>query len=127
MRGGDSASTRVGEEQGNAVGCLDGQGERRIARYDNVGLRVAAKGIFGDHDRSAMNLMDTNELRRAHVHGPRDVVPRRGIPSARSHGTERPAPRREDVRRHSGKGTADERRSGRRLHPIECLARLRKV
>ncbi len=83
MRAGHGASAGVGEEQRNAVGRLDGQGERVIAGHDDVGLRAAAADLLRDHDLSAMNLMDSNELRRAHVHRPRDVVPGRRIIATR--------------------------------------------
>ena len=83
MRASHGARAGVGEEQRNAVGRLDGQGERVIAGHDDIGLRKAATDVLRDHNLSAMNLMDANEPRRAHLHRPRDVVPGRRILATR--------------------------------------------
>ncbi len=127
MRASHGARTGVGEEKRNAVGRLDGQGDRGIAGQDDIGLRKAAADVLRDHNVGAMNLTDANETRRVHVQRTRDVVPGRRIIATSSRGAKRPAPRRKDVGRQGRERTADERRSGRGLHPIECLARLRKV
>lgn len=99
MRAGHGARAGVGEEQRNAVGRLDGQSERVIAGHDDVGLRAAAADILRDHDLSTMNLMNSNEPRRAYVHRPRDVVPGRRIIATKSRETKRPGPRGKDVGR----------------------------
>jgi hypothetical protein len=72
--------------------------------------------------------MDTNELRRAHVHGPRDVVPTAADPRRQeSWNRAASAASCKMCGATAARGRQTERRSGRRLHPIECLARLRKV
>ena len=127
MRASHGASTGIGEEERNAVGRLDGQGDRVIAGQDDISLRKAARDVLRDHNVSAMNLTHANEARRVHVHRTRDIVPERRIIATSSRVAKRPAPRGKDVRGQRRERTADERRSGRGLHPIECLARLRKI
>ena len=124
MRAGHRTGAGVGEEQRNAVGRLDGQGERVIAGHDDVGLRAAATDIFRDHNLGPWTC--GLEQRAALTRMPSHFSQGRIIATRRRR-TQRPASRGKDVGRQRGEGTADERRSGRGLHPIECLARLRKV
>ena len=127
MRASHGARSRVGEEKRNTVGCLDGQGDRGIAGEDDIGFRKAAADVLRDHNVGAMNLTGANETRRVHLQRTRDVVPGRRIVATSTGGAQRPASGRKDVKSQGREWTTDERRPGRRLHPIEGLARLRKV
>ena len=88
----------VGEEKRNAVGRLDGQGDRVIAGQDDIGLRKAAADVLRDHNVGAMNLTGANEPRRLHLHRTRDVVPGRRILASSRGAAKRPTPRGKDVR-----------------------------
>ncbi len=57
------AGSSIGDKQRHAVGRSHGQGESRVVRHDDVGLRTETRGLTGNQNVGSVHLVDTNEAR----------------------------------------------------------------
>jgi hypothetical protein len=83
MSGSDGAGSRVGHQQGHAVGGLNCQNERRILADDDVRLRQVARVVCSvgpfDDDGAAVDLPKAHEARGRRFQRVRDGRPGRSL------------------------------------------------